>query len=105
MPPGRRQRRAFSNVPCVPSASIGHVRAAAGQALHFGDDIDLGEVEDDVGAHPPRHLETDRVAVDTDDRATRPSASRPPIAHRPIGPWANTTTESPIRTPAGFGGR
>ena len=67
MPPGRRQRRAFSNVPWVPERLDGHVGAAAGQSLDLGDDIDLGEVEDDVGAHPPGHLEPDRVAVDADD--------------------------------------
>ena len=67
MPPGRRQRSAFSNVPWVPSASIGHVGAAAGEPLDLGDDIDLGEVEDDVRAHPLGHLEPDRVAVDADD--------------------------------------
>ena len=67
MPPGRRQRRAFSNVPWVPSASIGHVRAAAGEPLDLGDDVDLGEVEGDVGAHAPGHLEADRVTVDADD--------------------------------------
>ena len=28
-----------------------------------------------------------------------PISFAPAVAHRPIGPWAKTTTESPIRTP------
>ena len=67
MPPGRRQRRAFSNVPCVPERLDGHVRPAAGQSLDLGDHVDLGEVEHDVGAHALGHREADRVAVDADD--------------------------------------
>ena len=31
------------------------------------DDVDLGEVERDVRAHPPGHRQTDRIAVDADD--------------------------------------
>ena len=55
-------------MPWVPSASIVDVRAAAGQSLDLRDDIDLAVVEDDIRAHPPGHLEPDRIGVDPDDQ-------------------------------------
>ena len=62
--------------PLRPERFDGHVRAAAGQSLHLGEDIDLREVEYDVRTHAPGHLETHRVAVDADDegRAHEPGA-------------------------------
>ena len=54
----------------------GHVGAAAGQALHLGDDVDLGEVERRRRRPCAGHRQADRVAVDADDQRRRPSASR-----------------------------
>ena len=65
----------------------GHVGAAAGQSLDLGHDIDLGEVERDVGAHALGHREPDRVAVDADDErcAHQLGAGRRAQADRALG--------------------
>ena len=87
VPPGRSERRALSNVCCVPRASMATSAPAAGQPLDLGDDVDLGEVERHVGAHPLRHRESDRVAVDADDLggAHQPGAGRGAQADRALG--------------------
>ena len=44
------------------------VGAAAGQALHLGDDVLLPVVQHDVGAHLAGELQARFVAVDSDDQ-------------------------------------
>ena len=87
MPPGRRQRSAFSNVPCVPSASTATSAPPPVSRLISATHVDLGEVEHDVGAHPLGHREPDRVAVDADDerRAHQLGAGRRAQPDRTLG--------------------
>src|SRR5271165_7214392 len=61
--------------------------APAGDFHDFVNDVAIFEVQSDVGAHAPRNAETMVVA---------PRRRAPAVAHSPIGPWANTTTTSPI---------
>ena len=62
------QRSALSNVCCVPSASMAtSAPCRRVSRLTSSTTSTLREVEHDVGAHPLRHREPHRVAVDADD--------------------------------------
>ena len=98
MPPGRRQRSALSKVLLRAERLDRHVGTAAGQLLHLGDDVDLGEVEHHIGAHALA-ISRRTGSLSTPMISEAPISFAPAVAHSPIGPWANTTTASPIRTP------
>ena len=45
----------------------GDIGAAAGQLLHFRDDVALLRIEHDIRTHLFRHLHPHRIALDADD--------------------------------------
>ena len=56
-----------------------------------------------VGAQLPRRSPGAPATVSTPMMVVAPMSLAPAVAHRPIGPCANTATVSPMRTPAALG--
>ena len=102
MPPGRRQRSAFSNVPWVPSASI--VTSAPPPVSRLTSATTSTWVKSSATSAPMRRDIASRTgSLSTPMTSEAPISLAPAVAHRPIGPCAKTTTASPICTPPDSG--